>query len=305
MGKIITTFLAFLLLAPTALAQSPFQNLREQFEGVKDRFVPSGEDRQEFRQELRGEDGEKGEIRVRFREGADELRQEFELRRRELLDNQEKVREEFRTKFESVRDLPPTERDERVRELVEERRAEFRETVEQKRKEAEELREEFRKRVEERRAELQEKIREVQDERRREIAERVAENLNKVQERLLNNFLRVIDNLETVLTNISTATDRREAAGADVSAVRAAISNAETVLAEARAALELQFQEDYTPVIEEDASVGQVLSNLRNQLAEDLKSAREIVLNAKEAVRSAAVALAQVSPSEEGSEEPE
>lgn len=197
---------------------------------------------------------------------------------------------------EESRILPIEERQQRTMEISEERRQLMIQTAEQRRIEAEEKQREMREIAEQRRASLEQRIQEEQDEQRRMTADRVALNFNNVQERLINNFLRVIDNLETVLVNITTAADRMESQDVDVSEAREAIDQAEDALIEARAAINTLSAKEYSSDDYGDISLSGLLRSLRDDLHGDMLALRELMHEAREAVVAARAALASAQP---------
>ncbi len=235
------------------------------------------------------------EIQERIKEGV----REFKERVREgTLEKREEIKEnvtEQRTEFKSeVKDLRNTSRDElktrkeEFRALSEERKEEFKNRLEEARKTAKDE-------IEKRKEELKVRLQQIRDEQKKKIVEKVAEQLNELNERMMKHFSAVLDRLSEVLVNIKSRTDKAEARGWDVSAVRTMITAAEEAIASARTAIEAQAAKVYTPEITgEEEKLRVEVGNARQALHRDLAAIREVIRAAYEAVRKVATTLAQI-----------
>lgn len=189
-------------------------------------------------------------------------------------------------------------------EKFQEKRAQMKESTKQKR-------EEFKKTIEAKREtlkggtkakgeDLKKRLTGVKDEKKRQSIEKIDQRLGALNEKMLNHFSAILEKLEEVLEKISSRADKAEAHGMNVSPVRDSINEARTEIAAARTAIVGQTGKTYTIVISTattTTSGGTLKSDVgkaRQALHADLVKVREKVFAAREAVKKAAVALAQI-----------
>lgn len=179
------------------------------------------------------------------------------------------------------------QRREEARRVIEERREAIRVQVEGQQQVAREA-------VEAGRVELRERLRNIRDERRREAVGRIYEQINALNRRLTDRFLATLNQIEEALGRVKLRTDNAEANGLDVAVVRSAIANAEQAIADSRAAVALQAGKIYEMVITTEEALRVDVGAVRQMLRQDLAAVRDTVFAARNAVREAAVALAQI-----------
>ena len=149
--------------------------------------------------------------------------------------------------------------------------------------------------IEERRAELQTRLQSIRDERKKQAVERIHTAVNALNERMTGHFINVLDQIDKVLDRVESRTDKAEANGLDVSTVRPEITNAENAIAAARAAVEAQAGKVYeVQITGSETTLRADVGKTRQELHEDLTGVRDLVKAAREAVRNAAVTLAQI-----------
>jgi flagellar motility protein MotE (MotC chaperone) len=177
---------------------------------------------------------------------------------------------------------------EEIKKQIEQIRLEFRNQIQEKR-------EEMKARIEALKAQLREKLRERISERKREIVERIYNRINALNERITNHYMDVLDHLEKVLERIESRTAKAKLNGRDVSSVEAAIEKAHQAINTAREAVKAQAEKVYEPPeVTTEANLKLDVGKLRKQLHDDLKAVEKLVKDARDAVREAAVALAQI-----------
>jgi DNA repair exonuclease SbcCD ATPase subunit len=177
---------------------------------------------------------------------------------------------------------------EEIKKQIEQIRLEFRNQIQEKR-------EEMKTRIEALKAQLREKLRERISERKREIVERIYNRINALNERITNHYMDVLDHLEKVLERIESRTAKAKLNGRDVSSVEAAIEKAHQAINTAREAVKAQAEKVYEPPeVTTEANLKLDVGKLRKQLHDDLKAIEKLVKDARDAVREAAVALAQI-----------
>lgn len=268
-------------------AQTPFSNLREKAVEIKDRVIPQATE--QFKERLSA-----------FKESVNEARQEFnreiEEKRTEVLEERQALRNKWQDRVGELKNLSAEERDGALKAIIEERKNEFKERSEEWKQSFEEKRVEWKAGVEARRADFKEELQKIKDERKKQIVEKIDEQIAALNERMQNHSSKVLDQMETVLTNISTRADKAEARGVDTVSTRGAIEDAYAAIEVSRAAIEAQLDKVYTIEIESEEALKANVGEVRNMLHDDLKDVRNTVKEAHDAVRSAAVALAQSMP---------
>lgn len=151
-----------------------------------------------------------------------------------------------------------------------------------------------RERVEAKRTEMKERLQGIKDERKKQIAERVYTNLNRLNSRVTDHFVDVLNHLEEVLGRINSRADKAETHGVNVSAVDTQAAAASEAIAQARAKVAEQAGKLYEFQVHTDATLRSDIGKARQQLHEDLSAQRSAVFAARDAVRKAAVTLAQI-----------
>lgn len=229
-----------------------------------------------------------------LRNRARELRQEFQEQREEVQETfrqqAEEVREEFRTEVKTLRG--------ELKEKFEENRAKAQAELKRRREELrarfESERLETKERLETARAELKARLEQIKNERKTRIVERLSERMNALNEKMTNHFLEVLDKMDKILDNVASRTDKAEAHSLDVSTVRAAITEAESAIAAARGATETQAGKVYSFDITSEENLRLDVGKARQALHEDLNAVRKTIRAAHDAIRNAAVTLAQI-----------
>ena len=228
----------------------------------------------------------------------DRLKEEIQQFRQNVLERKEEEKKTIniekakaRTQLQNLRNASQDEirrRKEEFRALEEQRKEEFKTRLDEAKAKAKEQ-------AEAKRVELKNKLQGIRNEQKKRIVERVAQQLNELNERMMNHFSNILDRLEKTLVNIKSRTDKAEAKGWNVSAVRTMITSAEGAITSARLAVEVQAGKTYTPTISgQEGSLKVEVGRARQALHNDLAAVREKVRAAFEAVRRVATTLAQV-----------
>lgn len=237
-------------------------------------------------------------VRIQVREQKDQLRQDIKNARENLKDEtgvaREKIkkeaedsREQLKNKTEEVREQLK-QKAETMREDAKKRREEFNETIKTKRGE---LKDE----IEAKREKLKTSLEKIKDERKKETVERIDLRIDALNEKMMGHFSDVLDKLEKMLLRVSDRADRASIErGLDVSAVRLAIDKANTAIASARSAIEVQSGKTYTIKVTTEGALKTDVGKSRQALGADLAKVRDAVKDAQSAVKDVAVALAQL-----------
>lgn len=240
-----------------------------------------------------------GQVDVRFPGQIDiqeRVRENVERARENIKVRTENVGEEVKVRLEEKR--------QEAEERLKEQREEFKTRLEERKTNAEQL-------LREKRTELQEKLQVVRDERKRQAVERLNQQINNLNERLTKHFAEVLDKLAKILDNIVSRADKAETRGLDVAPVRAAVVNAQNKIEEARAAVAAQAGKVYSfnlpdsenaTATSTEAALKPAVGEARQALHRDLAALRDIIFAARDAVRQAAVTLAQIPRVDENAE---
>ncbi|MBI5732185.1 MAG: hypothetical protein HY982_02380 [Candidatus Magasanikbacteria bacterium] len=266
MIKYLFYFLVFLLVASGVKAQVP--------------GTPAGEPKGEARENLRDvRQNVRKEVREARQDTRKEIRDTRQDTRKEVRDIRQDTRKELKQQFEAKRM--------EFKNQVEAKREEFKKKVEEKRAVAKE-------KIEAKRAELKERLVKIKDERKKQAALRIDARLDELNKRQTDHFMATLEKLEKVLENIESRASKAEANGRDVSSVRSRISEAQQAIAGSRSAIQTQAGKTYELAINEESTLRIDVGKARQALHSDLVKTRETVRVAHEAVRKAAVSLAQI-----------
>ena len=153
---------------------------------------------------------------------------------------------------------------------------------------------EFERTKEIKRGELQKRLTAIKDERKKQIVVRLYENINTFNKNRVTHFGAVADRLEEIVGNIKSRTEKAAGHSLNVNAVRLKITEAENVIASARAAIETQAAKIYTPVITTEAQVRLEMEKIRQTAHADLTKVRDALQAAHSNVRDAAVELGKI-----------
>ena len=177
---------------------------------------------------------------------------------------------------------------EELKNLMEQNQIEFRNQLQNKR-------EEMKAKIEAFKEKLRTRLRERISEKKQKIVEKIYERVNALNERITNHYLDVLDHLEKVLERIESRTAKAKLNGRDVSQVEIAIEKAHKAIETAREAVKAQAEKVYEPPeITTEENLKLEVGKLRKALHDDLKTVEKLVKDARDAVRQAAVALAQI-----------
>lgn len=185
-----------------------------------------------------------------------------------------------------------------IRATIAQERETTREIIRNTRKEAQtnikEQREAMRERISDLKEQYRARLKELKDARKKNLVERVDNKLAMINKKRIAHFNKVLDRLEALLDKIRNRANTAKAAGADISSVEAAIATAESAIVTARNALSTQAGKEYVMELGDESTLRADVGKTVNRLASDLKELMKSILEAKEAVMTAARALAKV-----------
>jgi hypothetical protein len=170
---------------------------------------------------------------------------------------------------------------------IENARENFQKAVQAKRTEMENA-------VKTQRDELKTKLKNIKDERKESAVDRIDQNITALNAKTTTHYTNVLHQIAGVLSRVGSRTDKAQVNGKDVTAVRTAVSSAQSAITTARAAVVVQTGKTYALNITTDATLKNNIGVARKALRADLKSVENLVKVARESVRQAATTLAQI-----------
>lgn len=191
------------------------------------------------------------------------------------------IRQTIQTQVKTATRTPGT-----LKEL-QQRREEFKDTIKAKREEADE-------KIKAMRADLKIRLQKVKDEQKRNRVEKISEQIDALNKKTLDNFSDLLDKMEKTLERIGTRADKAESRGLNVSVVRAAMDDAHAAIEASRVAITAQAGETYTIEVTTEEVLKADVGKARKAFHDDLAKVRDTVKAAHDAVRNAAVILAQI-----------
>jgi hypothetical protein len=239
---------------------------------------------QQFKQEKKAE-------LENFKDQKQEDKQEFQA-------NKKQGNQEVKAAAQAIKgdsSLTPEQREAALKDLRDKFEADRKAREDQFKKEREAARVAFEAQRKTARAELATKLSVVKDERKKELAAQTGDQFNQANAKITAEMTANVGKIEAVLGTISAGADAKATAGVDVSAVRADIDAAKSLIAAAREAITAQTAKTYTVTISTEANLKTDFSAVRTQLAADLKAVQDKVVAAREATRKAGGDLARLS----------
>lgn len=216
------------------------------------------------------------DIRLKAREQKDQLRQNI----KDIKINTKAEIKDKKIEFKN--------RTEAIKEDAQKRREEFNDSVKAKR-------EALANEIKTKREDLKARLEKIKDERKKETVERIDQRIDALNDKMMRHFSEVLDKLEKMLVRVSERADKvATEKGLDVSSVRSAIEKANTAIASARSAIEVQSGKTYSININTEKVLKVDVGKARQALGDDLAKVKDLVKAAHSAVRDAAVALAQL-----------
>lgn len=174
-----------------------------------------------------------------------------------------------------------------MKKIIEERREEFKQQLEVRK-------EDMKKKLEAEKVRLNEKLKTIKDERKKQTVQKVNGELQALNARKLEHYSNVLNQIEEVLKKVGTRVDNAAARGLEVGTVRTNMTAVETAIAQARAAIVTQSAKVYTVTVTTEGNLKNDTGATRQVLQKDLSVVQNLVKAAHDALRKAAVSLAQV-----------
>jgi hypothetical protein len=148
--------------------------------------------------------------------------------------------------------------------------------------------------MEQKRLEFTERVQNITDERKLQVLQRVDDLFNTINERRTTHFQNVLDRLRHILDRIQSRSDVAKGNGKDVSAVETAIGQATTAIDKAEQMVADQKAKTYDITVTDETTARSVVSDMLEQLRNDLHAVYDVVKDARQAVFDAFRQLAAV-----------
>jgi hypothetical protein len=152
------------------------------------------------------------------------------------------------------------------------------------RAQVQQARQELQTKREEARTQLKAQLQVIKDDQKKAVVERLDQNINDLNAKFAEQWTNVLVKLDAYLATTTTQASAEAASGKDISAVTTAINSAQTAISAAKSAVEAQSQKNYTITVVSEQTLKANVSDTRNTLNTDLKSVRDLMLAAQQAV---------------------
>lgn len=155
-------------------------------------------------------------------------------------------------------------------------------------------RNEVKQKVQLRKEELKSKIEQIKDQNKKTSLEKTTEKFQEINTRMTDHYIAVLDQIEKVLLNVKTRTDKATANGINTSSVLSKIEIAEKAISSAREAVKEQVGKVYTVNVTDEATLQKTAKETRELLKTDLTKLREVIKSTHVSVVDCATTLAQI-----------
>lgn len=213
----------------------------------------------------------------------------------------EKVQNIRETAKERIQETKEIRKDQRVasRTAFMEKKALFNEEIAQKRElfiqNFREKQQEGEERLKTRREAFMQKLQTIKDERRQQIVENATNRLAEINTNRTTHLSQVLEKLSGILERLVNRSATANTNGKDTTTVDAAIAKAQQAITTAQTAVANQASKTYVPQIGSETTLKTTVGSSIQQLQTDLKTTRESVIAAKQAVHDVLQTIATVS----------
>ncbi len=136
-------------------------------------------------------------------------------------------------------------------------------------------------------AELKLKLQAFRDQKKAQIADRVNTNLSQINQNRTKEMQANLDKMSKILDKLDSLVSSNSPFIKDPVATKAAIVNARAKIATASAAVTAQSTNDYTITVTSESAVRLNAQTQRNKLFTDLKTVRQLIVDARQSVANA------------------
>ncbi len=164
--------------------------------------------------------------------------------------------------------------------------AQFKTTVEAKRTEAVE-------KFKQKRDEFTAKVAAIKDAKKKALAEKIDGKITQINTNRTEEMSKYIEKMKDLLGKIQAKSDELKSTGTDTTAVEAAIKAAQTAIDKAAAAVTAQAGKQYVAALTSETALKSNFGSVAKQLEMDLKTVRQLLIDAQKAIANAAKVLGQ------------
>ncbi|MEA3398982.1 MAG: hypothetical protein U9R00_00510 [Patescibacteria group bacterium] len=143
------------------------------------------------------------------------------------------------------------------------------------------------------REEMKEKLKVMKEEKGLTV-ENIYDKFHKINTDKTDHFANIVDQIEEILLNVESRTDKAILNGKDITNVEVKITEAETVISTARDMIAEQASKVYEINVVDEETLREVVKEVRESLRTDLTEIKNSVKDAHIAVRDATISLAQI-----------
>lgn len=161
-------------------------------------------------------------------------------------------------------------------------------------------RESIQQRINEKRAEiaskaaiLREKLQNFRDKIKAATVQRISDTLNRINQNQTGQMQKHLDKMSGMITRLESRVAEASGAGQNIASASGAVNDAKEAIASASAAVTAQAGMDYTISVSSESAVRVDAKQQRDRLHNDLKSVRQLVINAKQAVAKTIMTVAK------------
>ncbi len=249
-----------------------------------------------------------GEVRKNGQESVKNLRDELkakvesgEIKKEDaykmIIDTSKENRQKAEAEIKDIRtefqkQLKDTK--ENKQELVQEKRVQILQTIKEKRDSFKQEIEGKKDSIEQKKADLKIEIAKIKDENKKVAVENITTSIQKVNENAVNRFTETITKMENTLISIESRTDKAAAENINVSTIRPLITQAETSISAARAAIAVQAGKVYTIQVTDQTNLKTTLGATRDQMKNDIKTTNESIKKSYDSLKNIINALKKI-----------
>src|SRR3989344_862832 len=140
---------------------------------------------------------------------------------------------------------------------------------------------------------LKERLQNFKDKIKAATVQRISDTLNKINQNQTTQMQKHLDKMSGMVTRLESRINEAPGAGQSTASASAALNDAKQAIASASAAVTTQAGMDYTISVSSESAVRADSKQSRDKLHNDLKSVRQLVINAKQAVAKTIMTVAK------------
>ncbi len=276
-GSILFFGLALVLGGSLAYAEDD-SNVNKEREEAKNRFEQERENAKDLIEKEREE----------AKNLREEAKEKMEKERESIKEEASKMRGDFRSNLSDDETIEAirAKREAVIKEITQ-KREEFKVKVEESKKEWEAKKEEMKNK-------FKEDLAKIKDEKKKEALTKIDSKLDELNLKITEKLGERVSQIETVLAGVESRTNKAKDKGLDVGATEEAISLAKDKISATRESIIKQSEKIYELEVGEESTLKTTTQAVRDAFRADIKALYEEVKGTHDAVRKAAVTLAQI-----------